>query len=226
MKHLIFSFLFFITSHLSGQEYSTTTRYIAGTFHTQNTTINGFSFGALPKKNDEQRFVRTNGIRTEIPGIGFFLFFVGSPITYVDTLPDNFNANDYPFDEIVNGINISIGSHGNLNYNGLTVAAVAQYGILNNGIAIAGLMNAMDQSNGVQIALWYNEALVKNGLQIAASNNAVVGNGVQIGLFNYVKTFRGVQIGLINETKKSKGIQIGLWNKNEERYSLFFNWNF
>ena len=193
----------------------------------KNTTINGISLGAFPNLNENSRFVKTNGIRLEIPGFGFLaLLGNGSPISRIDSVSVKFNRKDYKFDEIINGINISTGTVGKVNYNGITIAAIAQFGELNNGIALAGMWNAMNKSNGLQISLLANEALYCNGLQIALGNSAIIMNGSQIGGNNYAKEMFGLQIGILNKSKKTKGIQIGIWNINEKRKFPIINWNF
>lgn len=201
---------------LYSQDYNTKTKYLLGTFHTQNTTINGISLGAFPNLNGQQRFVKTNGLRLEIPGIGFLAFMGnGSLIRTEET------------DEIINGINISSGTIGNVSYNGVTLAGLVQNGTENNGIAIAGMWNGMHKSNGIQIAGLLNEATYSNGIQISLSNNTSYMNGAQIGGANYAEEkMVGVQIGIFNKSKKTKGIQIGLWNINEKRKLPFINWNF
>lgn len=197
------------------------------TFHTKNTTVNGISVGAFPNINENNRFVKKNGIRLEIPGFGFLApLGNGSPISKIDSVSRKFNRKDYKFDEIINGINISTGTVGKVNYNGVTIAAIAQFGELNNGIALAGMWNAMDKSNGIQISLLANETLYCNGLQIALGNSAIIMNGMQIGGNNYAKKMYGIQIGILNKSNKTKGIQIGLWNINEKRKFPILNWNF
>ena len=150
MKIKILIFISFLTSNIYSQEYNLNKKYLAWTFHTKNTTINGISVGVFPNLNDNSRFVKTNGIRLEIPGFGFLApLGNGSPISKIDSVSGKFNRKDYKFDEIINGINVSTGTVGKVNYNGVTIAAIAQFGELNNGIAIAGMWNAMDKSNGI-----------------------------------------------------------------------------
>ena len=220
-------FIILFSIKVSSQEYNKKTRYLISTFHTQNTTINGIAFGAFPQFNDKSRFVKTNGIRLEIPGIGFLApIGNGSPISRIDSISGEFNRKNYKFDEIINGINISTGTVGEVNYNGITIGVIAQFGIMNNGIAVAGLWNAMDKSNGIQISGLTNEALYSNGIQISLSNSALIMNGLQIGGNNYGKKMYGIQIGLYNKSEKTKGIQIGIWNVNEKRKFPIINWNF
>lgn len=222
MKNII-TFVFILFPILGfSQHFNENLRTPIWTFHTNNTTICGFSLGAYSTIQSE-RFVKTNGIRLEIPGIGFLVpFSNGSPIYKIETLePHNF-----VFSEIINGINISTGSWGNIKFNGITIGIIAQYGNVNNGLAIAGLSNSMHKSNGVQISLLYNETLESKGFQFSLSNESLKMNGVQIGVFNRSKELKGIQIGLINRSKKFKGFQLGLWNVNAKRKLPFINWNF
>ena len=216
MKNLIILIILLISIKAFSQDFNEKTRYLFGTFHTQNTTINGISVGAFPQFNDKKRFVRTNGIRLEVPGIGLVGFMAnGSLIRNEET------------DEIVNGLNISTGTMGNVSFNGITLALVTQSGTENNGFAIAGLWNGMNKSNGIQIAGLLNEATYSNGIQIALSNSTEYMTGLQIGGVNYtVKKMVGLQIGIGNMSKKTKGIQLGLWNINEKRKLPIINWNF
>lgn len=227
MKFIILTFITLFSINVFCQEYNVKRKYLIWTFHTQNTTINGISLGAFPQLNDKDRFVKTNGIRLEIPGFGFLApLGNGSPISRIDSVSGKFNRKNYKFDEIINGINISSGTVGKVNYNGITIAAIAQFGELNNGIALAGLWNAMDKSNGIQISGLANEALYSSGVQISLANSAIVMNGMQIGGNNSTNEMCGIQIGILNKSKKTKGIQLGLWNINEKRKFPIFNWNF
>lgn len=216
MKNLTILIIFLISIKVFSQDFNEKTRYLFGTFHTQNTTINGISVGAFPQFNDKKRFVRTNGIRLEVPGIGLVGFMAnGSLIRNEET------------DEIVNGLNISTGTIGNVSFNGITLALVTQSGTENNGVAIAGLWNGMDKSNGIQIAGLANEATYCNGIQIAISNATEYMIGLQIGGANYAnKKMIGLQIGIWNKSKNTKGVQLGLWNINEKRKLPIINWNF
>lgn len=203
-----------ITATSISQSFNEKTNYLIGTFHARNTTINGVSIGAFPNFN-KQRFVKTNGLRLEIPGLGL-IGFMGVGTRGTDIV-----------DEIINGVNISTGTIGDLKFNGITIAGVSQSGVYNNGIAIAGFMNAMDYSNGIQISGWENIADTSNGIQIGGFNNANFMIGLQLGAGNdVVEKMIGLQIGLFNKSSKTKGIQIGLWNINEKRKLPIINWNF
>jgi len=194
------------------QDYNEKTHYVFGTFHTQNTTINGLSIGAFPSSD---RYVRTNGIRLELPGLGV-LGFMGVGL-----------RNTTKEDEIVNGLNISTGTLGDIKFNGLTIAGVSQSGIGIDGVAIAGLSNSIDMLNGVQIAGLVNVAANTNGMQLAVSNHSLKKlSGFQLGIGNYAKNMVGLQIGIFNRSEKTKGLQIGLWNVNEKRKLPIINWNF
>jgi hypothetical protein len=197
------------------------------TFHEKNTSIYGISVGAYPAFVGSRNTV-TNGIRLEVPGVGFLLLILnGSPINTVDTLTKNIKREDFNFSEIVNGINISTGSGGEINYNGISIALISQNGYLTNGIAIAGITNSMNKVNGISIGgLLVNEALQHNGIQIGGTNSAIIMSGIQISVVNSAKSMRGLQIGLINKANDSCGLQIGLWNINEHRRLPLINWSF
>jgi hypothetical protein len=194
---LLISFLFTIT--VKSQDYNQKTKLLFGTFHTQNTTIYGISFGAYPQPK-HKRFVRTNGIRLEFPGLGILGLF-GNDLA------------DKKTDEIVNGINLSGGTMGNLKYNGITIAIFGQNGVVNNGIAIAGFSNVMNTSNGIQLSILGNGSKIMNGIQIGAwGNYADKANGIQISESNSAKHIKGMQIGGFNSAKTLKGMQIGVFN--------------
>ena len=59
MKKIFLIFIILFSIKISCQEYNKKTRYLIGTFHTQNTTINGISLGAFPQFNNKSRFVKT-----------------------------------------------------------------------------------------------------------------------------------------------------------------------
>lgn len=197
MKKSLLIVLSLLYLSLNAQDFNDKIRLPVWTFHTTGTTIYGLSVGAF-SHNENQRFVRTNGIRPELPGIGFLApLGNGSPITRVYQIPS-----DKPkYSEILNGLNLSAGTWTNIKYNGLTIALVAQYGKKNNGLAAAGIWNAMDISNGMQISGLLNEALISRGLQISFSNKTLI--------------MAGLQIGIVNRSSQTRGLQIGLWNVNE-----------
>jgi hypothetical protein len=197
------------------------------TFHQKNVSIYGVSLGAYSLVGDYRNTV-TNGIRIEAPGLGFIgWIFGGSQLDRIDTITNGIKRKDFSFSEIVNGLNISSGSLGSINYNGLTLALGAQSGELLNGLSIVGLTSSFHKINGVCIGgILVNETLQLNGIQVSLGNSAVVMSGLQIGGVNEAKTMKGIQIGIVNKTYKSKGIQIGLWNINEHRKFPITNWNF
>ena len=190
-----------------GQDTVSMRKGVIGTFHTKNKIYNGLSFGFASTMADS-RNVKTNGLRLEIPGIGF-LSFMGNGFP---NSKEPFELTNYKFSEVVNGLNISTGSWCDCNYNGLTIAAVGQYGKLGQGFSFAGGWNIIDKQNGLQIALIANSSYYMNGVQISA--------------FNYINTGSGLQIGIFNESKNFRGIQIGLWNVNQKRKLPLINWNF
>jgi len=195
--------------------YKENTAYVLWTFHTENTTVNGIAVGAFSTFDHSYRYVKTNGIRLEIPGTGLFGIFIGNSLL----------INNDEIDEIINGINISGGTLGNHLYNGITLAVDAQNGYKCNGIAVAGLWNAIDTGNGIQIAGLGNEATQVNGIQLAIGNATKNINGIQLGLSNVTKNqMKGLQIGIYNHTDILKGIQIGFWNVSNERKLPLINW--
>lgn len=216
MKNTILLCFLLFSVNLIGQNFNEKNRYLLWTFHTQNTTIHGISLGAIPQFNDKQRFVKTNGIRLEVPGIGFLAFIANASL-----IPKQ------DADEKVNGINLSSGTIGNIAYNGVSLGLVVQTATKLNGIAVAGMWNAIRKSNGIQATILLNESEVSNGIQIALSNYTEVMRGLQIGGYNYAgDKMRGLQIGLVNSSADTRGIQIGLWNINEKRKFPIINWNF
>ena len=226
MKELLTVFLLIFSSLLYSQDYNSKTRNIIGTFHAENTTINGMSFGVFTKnpfnnystiEKKEYRFVKTNGIRLELPGTGYFgfLFF------------DNLIRDTIISGEIINGMNFSLGTIGDVEYNGITTAVFSQSGVKNNGIAVAIISNTMNISNGVQLSLILNETVKAKGVQLAIlGNGSEILNGFQLGFFNSAEKLNGVQIGFFNKSTDVKGVQIGLWCVNQKRKLPFFNWSF
>lgn len=208
-----------------------TPKFPIWSFQDTNVTIHGISYGNFSGSNlylGDYRNTVTNGLRLELYGLGvWFPIGNGSPITGIDTITNGISRSDYIFNEIINGINLSTGSVGGLNYNGITISLTGQYGFLANGLAISGVMNAMDKVNGISIGGLANEALQHQGIQIGGGvSSAIIMYGIQVAANNQAKTMYGIQIGLFNKTDKSKGLQIGLWNKNEHRSLPFINWSF
>ncbi len=156
----------------------------------------------------DDRNVKTNGLRLEVPGIGI-ISFMGNGFP---NATEPFDLTNFKYSEIINGLNISTGSWCDCSYNGLTFAAVGQYGKMSNGFSLAGGWNIIDKQNGVQIAL--------------IANNSYHMKGVQISGFNFINTGSGLQIGILNRSKNFKGIQLGLWNVNQKRKLPIINWNF
>lgn len=213
MKWLTFVLLS-IPFTLFAQDYSEHQRYGAWTFHTHNTTIHGISVGAFPPFDNEPRYVRTNGIRLELPGWGFLAFMGNGSMIRTET----------PH-EIVNGLNISSGTIDNISYNGVTLALVNQSGTEMNGLALAGFWQGMGYVNGLQATTFFNEAHRCNGVQAALVNQADSISGLQLGILNRAEeSLKGVQIGLFNHAEEASGIQIGLWNVIDGRSFPFVNW--
>jgi len=206
MKRILIFLFSFNAFSATAQLYEQEQRYFFWPFNSENTTIYGISFDDL-NSDGQAKFVRTNGLRLELLGLGVLLPAAnGSPITGADTII----YTSHFCEEIVNGLSISTGSFGDFSYNGVAISVTAQYGPELNGIALAGISNSMDMVNGLQATALQNEALLCNGLQIGARNFAI--------------KLRGVQIGLFNKSNDTRGFQIGLWNVNEKRKWPIFNW--
>lgn len=198
-------------------------------FHEHNANIYGLSIGAYSYENDYRNTI-SNGVRLELPGVGMFAltgFMNAPPNIRVDSLHRGFKRSDFEFSEIINGLNLSSGSWGDINYNGLAIALVTQHGNLCNGVSVVGLFSSLDKVNGVAASMAMNNVLHMNGLQIALFNNrAILMTGIQVSGYNEAKKCKGVQIGIVNKTENSKGVQIGLLNINEHRTLPLINWNF
>ena len=216
------------------QSFKKNVKFPFWTMHTKNTTIHGLSWG-IHSGFDNDRYVRTNGLRLETPGLGFAIFLLYDyPIMWrISELEEKEDYTHFELDkkelhisEVVNGINVSSGSLGGLSYNGITIGVFAQNGVLNNGIALAGVWNSLAKSNGITASFIINETFYNRGLQLALRNTSFDMKGVQIGLINNSIKAVGLQIGGYNKSKKTRGIQIGLWNRNEKRKLPFINWNF
>lgn len=209
MKTILINLILLTTIGIAthGQDSIVVKKRLFGTFHTENKIYNALSFG-LASTISDNRNVKTNGLRLEIPGIGF-LSFMGNGFP---NAKEPFDLTNYRFSEIVNGLNVSTGSWCNCKYSGLTIAAVGQFGKLGHGFSLAGGWNIIDKQNGLQVALIANSSYYMNGLQISA--------------FNYTNTGNGVQIGIFNKSRHFRGIQIGLWNVNQKRKLPLMNWNF
>ncbi len=206
-KLLTISTILLIVKLTYGQDNIVIKKKIIGTFHTKNQVINGFSFGFYSGMNNE-RNVKTNGFRIEVPGMGI-ISFMGNGFP---SASKPFDLTNHIYSEVTNGLNISTGSWCDCNYNGLTIGLVGQYGKLGNGFSLAGGWNIIDKQNGIQLAIISNRSYYMNGIQIAA--------------FNYAHNGVGVQIGIFNKSNNFKGLQLGLWNVNQKRKLPLINWSF
>lgn len=209
MKKLLIHLLLLLSINIAvnAQESLPVKKRIVGTFHTPNRIYNGLSFG-LASTMADQRNVKTNGLRLEIPGIGF-LSFMGNGFPHAK---EPLDLQNLKFSEEINGLNISTGSWCACKYAGLTFAAVGQYGKLGKGVSIAGGWNSIDHQKGLQISLLVNRSYFLKGAQVST--------------FNFNHTGSGLQIGLLNKSMNFKGIQLGIWNVNQKRKLPLFNWNF
>jgi len=222
MKNIVFAIVVLV-GFISNAQFSYTKRYLLGTFHEHDVTINGIALGAFPDIDVDKPYVKTNGFRFEALGLGFFApIGNGSRITGAKMFDIKTNYSNYEFGEIVNGINLSTtGTIGDICFNGITIGGIAQFGVINNGIAIAGVWNSMEKSNGLQVAMLLNETLYSNGLQIALNNTSLYTNGIQVGgIGNDTKSMNGIQIGAQNISEKTYGIQVGGINQSSEIIGL------
>ena len=225
-------------------------KFPVGLFTNENTTIYGLSvgIGSDLNKGTRENITRSNGIRVEPISdalLIFTLLFGPDEIQFPDEEAyfDAFQRS-YP-NEIINGLNLSVGTNAFINVNGISVSAITQSMKQSNGISIGGLGSSSFKSNGIQIAYAGTSATFSNGIIVSALNTSVhTGIGLQIGGFNQYKRFSGLQIGVFNDvelesdkfsglqigvfnnTMKLKGIQLGLWNVNEKRSLPIVNWNF
>jgi hypothetical protein len=202
-------------------------RWGIGWFQEDEVVINGASFGFYSIW-DGYRNTTTNGIRTEVPGLGFFTLFFGASETELDSVYSRtyFDELDADYSEKVNGISLSVtGAVGKINVNGISINGIGcrlqkVNGVIingacchleqQNGLLISGMFNSADKLNGVALSFLYNKVNSGHGFNACIiSNNSRVFDGVQISLFNRAKTGRLIQFGLINYIKDNpKGLRI------------------
>ena len=215
MKKIIstFSLLLIATIAFCQQDSSKqSVRFPFGTYHKNNRTINGISYGVW-SQSFYPRNTNTNGIRLEIAGEGILTPMIPqSPVPETDVAYREIM--NTPQSEKIRGLNISAtGSVCDCTVSGISVGSFGQILTRVNGISASSFTNIIQQSNGMQFALFSNDAYVMKGMQAAF-------------LFNSSEKMYGLQLGLFNQSKRTRGIQIGLWNKNEKRKMPFINWNF
>lgn len=221
-----------------------------GLFNKENSDIYGFSFGlgSNVDSGSKEDFVRSNGVRLEpISDALLIATLILGPkgIDYPVSIGEINSFNQRCPNEIINGVNLSVGTNSFVNINGFTISAISQSLKNSNGISIAGLGSGSFRNNGIQIAGGGTSSVYSNGIIISYINASVhTGNGVQISSFNDYVNFTGLQVGLVNDidgisenfsglqiglyncAKKLKGVQLGLINKNEKRTLPLINWNF
>lgn len=226
------------------------TKFPIGIFTSENSAIYGVAVGVgsdlLP--GTKERHNTSNGIRFEpiSKALLIITLFFGPDEIIFPKNESEFADFDMKFpNEIVNGINLSSGTHSFLNVNGITLSAISQSVKQTNGVSVVGLGSSSFRNNGIQVAgagtsTFYSNGILASGLntrvhtgkglQIGGFNQYVNFSGLQVGVFNDVEmegeNFTGVQVGVVNNTKKLKGIQLGLWNINEKRSLPLVNWNF
>ncbi len=221
-----------------------------GLFNKKNSDIYGVSFGlgSNVDSGSKEDFVRSNGVRLEPISDALLivtLIFGPKGVDYPEHIGEFNSFNQRHSNEIVNGVNLSVGTNSFIDVNGFTISAISQSLKNSNGISISGLGSASFRNNGIQIAggstgsIFSNGIIVSyinasvhtgNGIQISSFNDYVNFTGLQVGLVNDIdgisENFSGLQIGLYNCAKKLKGVQLGLINKNEKRTLPLINWNF
>lgn len=225
-------------------------RFPIGIFTEENASIYGFAvgIGSDVEPGTKESHNKSNGIRFEPISDALLivtLFFGPDEIIFPEKESEFANfGKEFP-NEVVNGLNISAGTHSFLDVNGITLSAISQSVKQTNGISVGGLGSSSFKNNGIQIAGAGTSTLFSNGiiasalstkvhtgkgLQVGGFNQYINFSGLQVGIFNDVESegenFKGVQVGVFNNTKKLKGIQLGLWNINEKRSLPLVNWNF
>lgn len=248
---IIVDLFFSFVSRSYTQEPIRKTRFPAGLYTNENSSIYGLSFGVGSNtyQNSESVSVVSNGIRIEPLSQSLLIvtlfFFSPDEVNYPREAKDFESFDNKIPNEIINGLNISCGTNAFANLNGITLSAISQTLKNSNGISVAGLGSGSFLNNGLQIAGGGTRATYSNGViasaiitevykgrgvQLGGFNQYVDFHGLQVGVFNDVEMkseeFRGVQIGIYNNAKKMKGIQIGLINRNEKRILPLINWNF
>jgi len=200
------------------------------TTHSKSTDIIGMSFALMSKELlRDTTLTRTYGIRIE-PSVISVLFplIPQSPISKND---NEFNkVMNKEVSEKISGVNVSTGTFGDVNINGISTCFMGQYLYRMNGIGLSLVGNFIEKQNGVLMSIGYfgNQSFKSNGVMISGiGNTSNYINGIQIGAQNYIlDKGNGIQIGIYNNAKSFKGIQFGLWNKNDKRSLPIINWNF
>lgn len=200
------------------------------TTHSKNTDILGVAFSLMPKQLfKDTTLTRTYGLRIE-PSVAAILFPL-IPKSPISSSIDEFEAvMEAHIVEKVNGVNLSSGTFGEVNINGLSACFFGQYVYRINGVGVSIVGNFVEKHNGLLVSGGYfgNQTFKFNGVAISfIGNESFDMNGLQIATQNYIlNKGTGVQIGLYNQAKNFRGIQIGLWNKNDKRSLPIINWQF
>lgn len=216
---LIFLFLFASLLASSQNKF----RLPIWTFHDNNTTIAGLSFGLT--STEKRVNVKSIGLHFELLGLGIIV-----PMMPSSPLKDSFKYEELSkelISEKIYGLNISpFGTASNtIEISGISINGIASISRKTNGLSFSLLGNCADITNGGQFGLIGNEVQIINGLQIAISNHArIKSNGLQLGGINYSQKHIGIQIGIYNKAKTLRGIQIGLWNVNSRQKFPIINW--
>lgn len=254
MKIKLILFLAFIGSLCNAQDSARfekrKLRIPVGLYTSESTTIYGLAvgIGSDLEQGTKETLTKSNGIRIEPISDALLVFTLLLGPDEIKFPENEFEFDDFKMkipNEIVNGLNLSVGTNAFINVNGISISAVTQSVKQTNGISIGGLGSSSFKNNGIQIAYAGTSANFSNGIIVSALNTSVhTGTGLQFGAFNQYKNFSGLQVGIFNDvnsdaekfaglqigvfnnTKKLKGIQLGLWNVNEKRSLPIINWNF
>ncbi|SNR17101.1 LA_2272 family surface repeat-containing protein [Tenacibaculum jejuense] len=180
----------------SNAQVTDNTYFIGLTPSSSYETINGlgisYSFLAFEKQH-----TNVNGIRLSVEPFSMFMPFltiIHAP--FMEATGDDLTY-DFKYDNIINGINLTLFDPNISKINGLEINVSGSRGTVTNGMSV-GLVNMHYKISGISLGILRNRS----------------------------KKCRGIQIGLVNECENLKGLQIGLWNKNSKRNMPFINWNF
>lgn len=217
MKNLMFVFAYSLFTQCFCQ-----TKWLIWSHHDFDTeTVNGVSLGVgrfISKYSD------VNGIKIEIPGLGFLVpigvdddpynpnYIKNDSIRlfkYYHEIKDSIHMDD---NSVTNGLFLSLSGDVEDVVNGLSLHPIGGKVVLSNGVVISGIMGFVTISNGWSTSLFFQSSGTTNGITTSLFANSTI-------------ELYGVQISLFNTSFKTKGVQIGLWNKNEKRSLPLINWN-
>ena len=116
--------------------------------------------------------------------------------------------------QIINGVDLGIGSHTDEVTGAQLDLLMAQTRYELRGLSFAFLVNLAEQGTGAQLGA-FNQNAHFTGAQLGLFNMTDRMTGAQIGFFNMADSIRGLQLGLVNYTHNIRGLQIGLLNVTE-----------